>query len=188
MRDYTHHVHHAIICPRSQPIASIIRSTPSGNIVTFPDENPDLIRLLVQYFYEADYEPYILADTEPNSDLEEDRDTPTMQEYTGDLITHVQMFTLGCKYSVDGLQELAVQTLQQACQGFWYTDDFEKVAEAVVLRELEKLEILRRTIVETVAKHTELRKNMWVKDLYKKAEGFEAEVLRSMLFLGVHWD
>jgi hypothetical protein len=163
----------------------MIRSTPSGNIVTFPDETPDLIRLLIQYFYEADYEPYILADTEPNSDLEEDHEAPTMQEYAGELITHVQMFTLGCKYSVDGLQELAVEKLQRACQRFWYTEDFKKVAEAVVLREHEKLEVLRRTIAETVAKHTELRKNMWVKDLYKKAEEFEAEVLRSMLFLGV---
>tara|TARA_R110002003_G_scaffold124_13_gene11300 strand:+ start:565 stop:1071 length:507 start_codon:yes stop_codon:yes gene_type:complete len=156
----------------------MIRSTPSGNIVTFPDESPNLIRLLIQYFYGADYEPYILANTELDSDLEAEREASTAYEYTGEIITHVQMFTLGCKYSVDGLQELVVEKFHQACQRFWYTDDFEKVAEAVVLREHEKLESLRMAIVDTVAKHPELWKKMWARTLFEKAEGFETEVLK----------
>ncbi|KAH7091578.1 hypothetical protein FB567DRAFT_277507 [Paraphoma chrysanthemicola] len=151
----SHDVHPAIICPRSHLLSDMIRSTPTGNVITLPDDtNPELITLLIQYCYEADYEPYYVAKS--RSDLDDQRTPKLLKVYNKEMETHVKMFTLGHKHNVDGLQELVTAKFRQACQKFWYRLEFEEVAHEIVIRPGDELSLLRDVIVDTVATHGNL--------------------------------
>ncbi|KAK3719921.1 hypothetical protein LTR37_004044 [Vermiconidia calcicola] len=68
-RDGTRHpVHRAIVCPRSPWFSGAVqvghwREGNEGH-VALPDEEPEVVRLLVEYLYLLDYEPFEVAATE----------------------------------------------------------------------------------------------------------------------------
>ena len=61
----SHHVHKALVCPRSRVLASKVQlaQTTSGiDSIDLDVEDPDLVARLVSYFYNAEYEPFLLPD------------------------------------------------------------------------------------------------------------------------------
>ena len=147
-----------------------------------PDEvAPNLFKLMVQYMYEAEYDPPL---TDPASaiakertykdayDLEYTYDFPHTCVVTGSkcfkktlcphhtcykhtcefncedfvcyecedvpglpsggadqLLLHASMSAIGDKYYVHGLEALAKEKFERACERYWNTPEFEKAAE-----------------------------------------------------------
>ena len=95
------------------------------------------------------------------------------------LAMHVDMFMLGCKYDVDGLPELATEKFQQAARRFFHTTEFEEVVQAIVEKDEDGVEELRKVIVETIAAHGELYGKGKIKRMLESKAGFAFEVLRA---------
>lgn len=93
------------------------------------------------------------------------------------LITHVKMYLIGMKYKVNGLQDLAAAKFTCACEMFYIMQQFERVAEEIVMREGEGGKELRTIIIDTVAKHRELLGIARICEILKNQKGFVFEVL-----------
>ncbi|KAL5866439.1 hypothetical protein ACKVWM_011663, partial [Pyricularia oryzae] len=58
--DDTYHVHKAVICPRSKYFETVLKAgmhESRTSHVDLSDHNPDAVKLVVDFFYQSDYQP-----------------------------------------------------------------------------------------------------------------------------------
>ncbi|ORY17303.1 hypothetical protein BCR34DRAFT_52098 [Clohesyomyces aquaticus] len=60
----TYSVHKAVVCPRSDFFANAldfaVGKAAEDHKVDLPEDDPDIVKLMIQYFYEAEYDPPLL--------------------------------------------------------------------------------------------------------------------------------
>ena len=91
------------------------------------------------------------------------------------LLVHAEMYGIGVKYGVHGLDELAKEKFDKACHHYWNTLEFEEVAVYVCEHHLDGL---REVLVATIAAHTKLIEKEKIEKLVRKNGRLAVDVLK----------
>ncbi|KAM0708098.1 hypothetical protein Q7P35_004747 [Cladosporium inversicolor] len=96
---------------------------------------PEIVELMVEYFYHFDYLRTAAADGRPS------------------LIKHAKVFAMAIKYQVDGLRALAAQKFKQAASTDWSSEDFAHVVHVVYASTPDHTQELREIVADTIYDH-----------------------------------
>lgn len=113
------------------------------SIISLPEDEPEIVELLMQYLYEGEYNPVLFSDAAPTGS-------------SSQLLIHTKMYEMADKYEVVGLKELAKEKFSRSCMHFWDTSDFPVAANHVFLTTPENDEGLRDVVSQTIAKNMAL--------------------------------
>ena len=91
------------------------------------------------------------------------------------LLLHAEMYGIALKYGVYGLNELAKEKFDKACQRFWETSEFEEAAEYVCEHRLDGL---HEVLVTTIAAHMKLIEKARIEELLNKNGHIAFKVLK----------
>lgn len=75
-----------------------------------------------------------------------------------DPVTHVEMYAIGDYYDLPGLKLIASIKFKEAATLHWNTARFTDAAEIIMATTIEKDMGLRNVLIDTIAKHRELKK------------------------------
>ncbi|KAF4441179.1 speckle-type poz protein [Fusarium austroafricanum] len=75
---------------------------------------------------------------------------------TPNLCLHAKVYTLGEKYGVDDLKELALHKFHAEAQHHWQSDDFLHAIREVYTSTIDEDRALRDVVVEAIDAHLEL--------------------------------
>ncbi|KAG7413226.1 hypothetical protein Forpi1262_v017155 [Fusarium oxysporum f. sp. raphani] len=140
---------------------------------TFEDgDDPQCVDCIVQYFYRWDYEILACDNGErPGNGLMYKDDADSSPENTRidlgfDLIIHVKVFALACKYEIHKLKSLSVAKFEAAAQQYGKTHYFTDAArEAYNSAALDNAREMRDAVVEFLHKRRYLLHEDHVKRL-----------------------
>ncbi|KAI4614133.1 hypothetical protein J4E80_006824 [Alternaria sp. BMP 0032] len=207
----THHVHKNIVCCRSGFFERAERF-PAGreaaeDKVDLPEDDPAIVKLLIQFLYENDYETKdltIKSDTRAAKALRASR-SPSDFEFLFDfphttcvnfvceicapilegtetnrttLLVHSKMYEIADKYDVNGLKDLARTKFSALCAIFWDKDVFAQAAEHALSSTPDSDDGLREVLRQTIISHIELLNKSDVAELLSKHTDFVFSVLR----------
>ncbi|KAI4953062.1 hypothetical protein J4E86_006601 [Alternaria arbusti] len=155
----THHVHKNIVCCRSGFFERAERF-PAGreaaeSKVDLPEDDPAIVKLLIQFLYENDYE---------TKDLTIKSDTRAAKALH--------------KYDVNGLKDLARTNFSALCAIFWDKDVFAQAAEHALSSTPDSDDGLREVIRQIIISHIELLNKSDIAELLSKHTDFVFSVLR----------
>ncbi|KAI1501422.1 BTB/POZ protein [Biscogniauxia marginata] len=152
-----HQVHKAIVCPRSEFFAAACRGAFEEErkaTINLPDDDPQLVDIMVQYLYHLDYNtpsPAGRANKPSHAKL-----TRKYRELTSDLVTHVMVYALAKKYDIRGLKSLAIQKFEAAVEKQWLTYSFLEAVQEIYTSTTESDRELRDVVISTFYAHPDL--------------------------------
>ncbi|EXL66068.1 hypothetical protein FOPG_17736 [Fusarium oxysporum f. sp. conglutinans race 2 54008] len=186
-RGKTYNTHRVIVCYQSSVIKDKIVPIPiptaygssSQNPFTFvykysfeDEDDPQCVDCAVQYFYRLDYEvPGCGHSEKTEHGLVHKDDADSSPENTkvnlgSDLIIHVKVFALACKYEIHKLKSLSVAKFEAAAQQYGKTHYFTDAArEAYNSAALDNTREMRDSVVEFLHKRRYLLHEDHVKTL-----------------------
>ncbi|KAF1953420.1 hypothetical protein CC80DRAFT_420445, partial [Byssothecium circinans] len=203
-------VHRSIVCPQSDFFAGAMRFTigkeSEDRMIDLSEDDPAAIKALVQFLYEADYEPYLLDSEVPNRPPHDflghdytyafphtypcDKFVCTIclepifgfpPEYdTGAMLLHSKVYEVAEKYQVTELKELAAKKFSLACGLHWEKDEFVDALRHACISTVTEDKGLRTTLAKTVADHMELLKKEAVKELLSENGDVAVQALELM--------
>ncbi|KAJ6191983.1 hypothetical protein J3E72DRAFT_399462 [Bipolaris maydis] len=180
----TYKVHRVIVCNRAGFFARAVsfggQETESG-ILNLPEDEPETVKLLIQYLYEGEYEPQL----PPAADCDYTCggficpicNTPALTGLSSQLLIHSKMYEIADRYDVVGLKGLAKEKFNRGCNHFWNTPDFHIAASHALSTTPEDDGGLRDLVSETIAKHMELAQAPEIRKLLIQFNGLALGIL-----------
>lgn len=175
----TWNLHEHIVCKKSEFFRTEIERlrTDSGTSIDLSGEDPNTVRTILEFVYTNDY--LYLCDT-PNvcehgpGDYFADK---CVTHHASSLLTDADLYILAEKYDITGLQQIAIDKFERTCTEHWASVKFV-MAAAMILKHTRPEDIgLRDIITEVFADHPERLKDVEVRRLFRRFEGFAVEVL-----------
>ncbi|KAI5377061.1 hypothetical protein J4E82_004144 [Alternaria postmessia] len=205
----THKVHKVIVCERAEFFARNLKfggKESESSIIDLPEDEPTIIKLLIQYLYEGEYEP-LLPDDEsreallaarigrpkhdphgraysyqfPHSCSQPEPSIPPPNSESDQLLLHAKMYEIADKYDAVGLKDLAIEKFKWACQYLWDDDKFSIAADHVFSTTPDHDKGLRDIVSETIGAHMGLVKKPEVKVLLTEFNGLALGVLEKKI-------
>ncbi|KAL1794361.1 hypothetical protein ACET3X_007782 [Alternaria dauci] len=189
----TYNVHKAVVCPQSLFFKKAERF-PVGKeaeegTIDLPRDNPQAVRLLVQFFYECEYDPEL-----PKLSRFDKAGRPIITGIKDDqyhysfphscdgtqLLIHAMMYEVADKYDITELRQLAQEKFSLSCDAFWETEPFAKAVEHALTTTPESDTGLRKVLAETIVSHISLLDKPAVATLLDTYPGFAHSVLRRL--------
>lgn len=160
--------------------------------INLGEDEPEVIKLLMQYLYEGEYEPAVPDDgvggtlTPPRYYYEggspyksSHTSLPTLNGTAPQLLTHTKMYEIGDKYDVIGLKDLAKEKFARACKHFWKTPEFASAAHHAFSTTVEDDKGLRGIVSARICEHIELVNDPGVSVLMTQFNGLALGVLQA---------
>ncbi|KAL2158848.1 hypothetical protein VTH06DRAFT_4040 [Thermothelomyces fergusii] len=166
--DHEFNVHKAVICPRSSFFAKACDSLfqeGSTGVVSLPDDDPQIVKLMLHYLYHLDY-PRQPGATQGRITVSK-AEIPDSLKYTGIVIArndrvpksfeepnlsiHAKLYALAEKYDMQTLKTLALEKFKEEVKFHWNTDDFVRAAEEAYTSTLESDRGLRNVVVDAIS-------------------------------------
>ncbi|PHH81709.1 hypothetical protein CDD83_3502 [Cordyceps sp. RAO-2017] len=164
-----------------------------SGVVDLADDEPQAVRLMMCYFYQADY-PRVRAAREPSrlrslwhfvhGSLVDD----TGGDDDSNLAVHAQVYALAEKYAVDGLKRLARYKFQLEAAGHWRSRDFARAAEMVFTSTVDADRGLRDIVVDAFDDHRSLLHLGPSKAALRRVPGLAYDVLMGLHDPTAGWD
>jgi hypothetical protein len=201
-----YHVHKAVLCPRSDFFAAACREGfKEGREarIDLPEDDPRIVEIMVFYFYHLDYmngfgndfgafedhihikkdaEPYMpdvkLVEQPESAPIE--FNTEGLEIYwtsSSDLITHVCVYALAEKYSIQSLKNLARQRFEMVALEHWASQEFLDAVQEAYISTVETDRGLRDLIVKVFHEHTELLDREESKAVFKATDTLAYDLL-----------
>ncbi|OAL00252.1 hypothetical protein IQ06DRAFT_347635 [Phaeosphaeriaceae sp. SRC1lsM3a] len=135
--DDSYKVHKAIVCSRStffrKAVNFPVGKEAADNSINLSDDDAMVVKLLIDFFYESEYEPKL----------------PTIARET----------QTGEKYDVPALKNLAREKFERACRKYWADAQFPIAALHSLSTTPDSDNRLRDVLCTTITEHHELLKN-----------------------------
>ncbi|OCK75339.1 hypothetical protein K432DRAFT_466403 [Lepidopterella palustris CBS 459.81] len=197
--DDTYAVHKAIICPRSDFFAKAVKfgKEAEENKIVLVEDEPEIVKLMIQYLYELDYDEPKL----PTLDISSDDDleltafkelaiikggkhkaakpaAPATDRNPMMLITHAKVYAIADKYNILGLKEVVIDKFEEECKYSWDDPAFP-MAIGVIFESTPNIDKgLRDIAVATISNHMELLHKPEIEALMIEYNGLAFGLLR----------
>ncbi|KAH8701349.1 hypothetical protein GQ44DRAFT_732969 [Phaeosphaeriaceae sp. PMI808] len=200
-------VHKAIVCPLSDFFEKAemfpVGKEAAEAKIDLPDDDPEAIKLLISFFYEAEYEPElprikytqagIWTVTVPKQDdymydfpiraheafvCAECTAPQPPDADASQLMVHARMYEVGDKYNVAGLKQLALLKFDRACAKYWDDELFAPAACHALSTTMEHDKGLRDVVSYVISEHMELLNKPEVEALLNEFNGLAVQVLK----------
>ncbi|KAI4639934.1 hypothetical protein J4E93_008733 [Alternaria ventricosa] len=186
----TFNVHKVIVCGRAEFFARTLKFAES-DIIDLPEDESAIVKLLVQYLYEGEYEPF-LPDTGSTLNLSSVKfnceecnpsvpSLPLLNGKVDQLLLHAKMYEYADKYDVVGLKDLAIEKFSRSCKHFWDKDQFSVAAHHVFSTTVDTDKGLRDIVSATISAHMGLVKKPEVKVLMTEFNGLALGILEEKI-------
>ncbi|KAJ4359155.1 hypothetical protein N0V95_002407 [Ascochyta clinopodiicola] len=168
--------------------------------IDLPEDDPSIVKLLVQYLYEAEYEPVftkhdpsqpIVKRVEitssriqgyhycfPHTYYTSTDDKRTLKEDASQFLLHSQMYEIADKYDIAALKELAQSKFSYACRHWWNTEYFTPAAHHAFSTTPETDKGLRDIISTTISRRMELLNKPEVEAVLNEFNGLAVGILK----------
>ncbi|KAI5862510.1 hypothetical protein GGS23DRAFT_79516 [Durotheca rogersii] len=191
-----HQVHKAIVCPRSDFFAAACRGDMKEartGIIDLPDDDPQVVDMMVYYFYHLDYSTpplHIIKGKEVTDQMDthgDGDDVTASRPCYSDLVVHAKIYALAGKYFIGGLKALALQKFEAATQKHWAPGDFLEAAQEVYTSTLDSDRGLRDAIVKTLFEHRDLLVQENTRGVLKRLDTLTYDLLMYVNQKVTHW-
>ncbi|KAJ6197807.1 hypothetical protein J3E72DRAFT_395355 [Bipolaris maydis] len=185
----TYKVHKVIVCNRAGFFARAVsfggRETKSG-ILDLPEDEPETVKLLIQYLYEGEYEPQLppaaesLSTTAIYTPVKRGKSSSKKPDYHlvfPHTCSYDKMYEMAEKYEVISLKELAKEKFNRGYNRFWNTLDFHIAASHAFSTTPEDDTGLRDLVSQTITKHMELTQAPDIRKLLMQFNGLALGIL-----------
>ncbi|CAN9427161.1 unnamed protein product [Alternaria alternata] len=194
----TYNVHKNVVCTRSGFFKGAERFTANQGAATakadLSEEDPVIVKLLVQYLYEGEYDTKLadmtLDTAQPQAKeacvnfvcLEccPDWASGTESKSTSDasqLLLSAEMYEIGDKYDVLGLKKLALSKFSLLCDEYWDDVLFAPAAHYAFSTTPENDKGLRDIVTQTIADHMDMLNSPAVEALLHEFNGLAVSLL-----------
>lgn len=114
-------------------------------------DDPEIVKLMVQYFYHLDYTPN--AGMAAQSVTSATVSTFLPAGRPTHIIEHARVFAMAVKHQVDGLRALAAANFQKSAQANWNHDDFTQAISIVHKTTPDEVHELRDIVTDIIHEH-----------------------------------
>lgn len=136
-----------------------LKATPSdGETAAEGDDvcdEPEIVKLMVEYFYHFDY----LRDTESLTEPSQSSAPTAKPPSHGYIIEHAKVFAIAVKYQIDGLGDLAASKYKEAVTTCWNKEEFAHSVFVAFNSTAEEVTQLRDIVSDTLHQHFDDLKN-----------------------------
>ncbi|KAI7394256.1 hypothetical protein KC328_g6227 [Hortaea werneckii] len=156
-------VHKCIVCPQSEFFekacetgrwkegdTGVIELRPASHYGddAIAEDDPEAVRLMIDYFYLGDYNPEVITkdpsiSAADENGIEESASSPVRRL----LATHAKMYSIAAKYNIETLMDIAVMKFRSAAKGIWDVQDLI-AAVPIVYTQIPECENTMRDVVE----------------------------------------
>ena len=152
-------------------------------VITLPDDDPEIVKLMIDYFYTLDYSPssglriakgkkqVVPAGKEPV-------ESPQGPDGTSHLITLAKMYAIADKYDIKGLQSLSRDKFKLAAANNWNHCDLPLAIYAVYTSTPDSNMGLRDIVVNLISDHMSLMRKPEVEAVVRESNGLAFDLLK----------
>ncbi|KAJ4317373.1 hypothetical protein N0V94_004976 [Neodidymelliopsis sp. IMI 364377] len=155
----------------------------NSGIFDLPEDEPEVVKLLVQYLYEGEYDPALPLEGEKGTNFNCLKcnviPLPALNGEPKQLLNHAKMYEIGDKYDVVGLKDLAREKFSRSCKHFWDDPIFAVAANHAFSTTVEEDTGLRSLVSSTVAEHMELVEKPEIAQLMAQFNGLAMSILQA---------
>ncbi|OCL12363.1 hypothetical protein AOQ84DRAFT_386177 [Glonium stellatum] len=198
-----HKVHKAVICPRSEFFNAACRfgKEAETGIITLSDDDPETVRLMIEYFYTLEYSPLcsdIVVQTPVNVPNPADSDSefipddwgrrkdrrpkphPKSTKPTGPshFTTFAKLYAIADKYNIKGLQTLSQRKFKLTAESYWNHDDLPSAIHTVYTSTPDTNMGLRNIVVNLIADRMSLLRKPEMEALMREFNGLAFDLLK----------
>jgi len=209
--DKEHHVHKAIVCPRSAFFAKACEGAfkeARTGVINLLDDDPLAVQLMVDYFYHLNYHiswyrgcskntqpksPTIEEDASSEDALwrresEDEKSTRSANERPLPKLTiHATVFALAEKYAVEDLMELALDKFKEEAETNWNPVDFLQAAEVVYTTTTEEVRGMRTAVLDILYQYPSILVKPEGQKLAKNVGDLTFDALMHMVARRASW-
>ncbi|KAI1179206.1 hypothetical protein F4777DRAFT_575237 [Nemania sp. FL0916] len=197
-------VHKAIVCPKSGFFAGACRGQMKEaleGIVDLPDDEPEIVDIMVHFFYHLDYLPR--SRTEPKKEhapsVRRERGTsgnpPSYHETatapppkSSDLVVHAKVYAIAAKYLIDDLKSLAQNKFTEQVLAKWQPgDEFPEAAKVVYTTTCDRDRGLRDIMTKRLWERRGVLLVEKMQTVLKECHGLSYDLLMYGLVNGPRW-
>lgn len=145
----------------------------STGVIDLKEDDPEIVRLMVHYFYHLDYQHQNQSSTVNRVNLSnEDTTNIYVEKDLGhpNLTLHAKVYALGEKYAIAGLKALALRKFREEADVSWDKDEFLRAAKEVYTSTVDHDRSMRQAVVETICRHPELLDKQAAQDAVEGSE------------------
>ncbi|KAH7308609.1 hypothetical protein B0I35DRAFT_464184 [Stachybotrys elegans] len=121
-----HHVHRAIICPRSTFFAAACNGAfkeSNTGVICLEEDDPQTVELMLYYLYHLDYPKQKETPPPVTPSAKSTQLIPACSKSTG-LTLHAKIYAIAEKYDIQGLKTLALRKFKQGSFFCWVNLDY----------------------------------------------------------------
>ncbi|KAL8805590.1 MAG: hypothetical protein Q9182_001855 [Xanthomendoza sp. 2 TL-2023] len=147
--------------------------------IDIKEERPALINKLIYYLYNCDYD-------DSNDDVQNEADSQSPQ--AGRLAVNAAMYTIGDRYNLNGLQDLAKAKFATALPHCWNKEDFPGAIRFIYENTHTEDRGLRECLVPTLIQHKQhLRSDEKFMDVVQTYGEFAVDLLDAWTYQHSGW-